>query len=302
MKARASANDTEPERGVRAVDAIAGAWRELHRGRVGVQVAAVDLIASIGRSTMEQRGRELLKALDRQLDAHARVGTAPSLFRVMGLSRYEKPYNRVLAWLLEPAAEHGAGPPILQALAKHIGFDDLLHDLVGKEADVSVRGERPWPPEAASTGEPDLLVVSVRAALMIENKVLSGESGKRQYANYKAALKRLADARGLNARAYLLTPEASKIPDGWHGAMTHAELAEVIEEASRAPALSVWDRALCGMVAEVFRGERSTATHFRAAKLIRAEIARRGLRADVLRRLAALLPLPEARHFFGDAQ
>ncbi|WP_437926647.1 PD-(D/E)XK nuclease family protein [Sorangium sp. So ce291] len=285
-----------------AVNAIAGAWREVHRRGVGARAAALGRVASVAMRTVEQRGRELLAELERQLDAYAKVGVAPPLFRVMGLGRYEKPYNRALAWLLDPAADHGAGWPVLRALAMHIGFDALLHDVLRQGADVHVRGERPWPPEAASMREPDLLVLTEHAVLLIENKVGSGESGKGQYSDYRTALKRLAAARALDARAYLLTPDASETPEGWHGVITHAELADAIDEASRSQEVAAWDRALCTMVSEAFRADRSAAARLGQAKRLRAQIARRGLAVDLVRRLAELLPLPDARDPFGDAR
>ncbi|WP_437712874.1 PD-(D/E)XK nuclease family protein [Sorangium sp. So ce448] len=300
MGAPSESSAAEIERGARAVDAIAGAWRDVHRSGVGVQVAVLGRIASVGLRTIEQRGRELLDELERQLDTYAKVGVAPPLFRVMGLNRFEKPYNRALAWLLDPAAEHGAGRAVLQVLARHIRFDALLHDVLRQGADVHVRGERPWPPEAASMREPDLLVLTEHAVLLIENKVESGESGQGQYSDYRTALKKLAAARDLDARAYLLTPDASETPESWHGVMTHAELADAIDEASRSQEVAAWDRALCTMVSEAFRGDQSTAARLGEAKRLRAQIARRGLALGLIRRLADLLPLPDARNPFGD--
>lgn len=98
----------KPEPSKRAVEAIAGAWYEARRGEIARQAAAITRIADAGKRTLEQRGRELVAELDRQLDAHAKLGAVPPLFLIMGRPRDERPHNRVLAWLLDPEAEHGA--------------------------------------------------------------------------------------------------------------------------------------------------------------------------------------------------
>src|SRR5262249_23539549 len=135
-------------------------------------------VVSIGMRALD--AQRWIDALKEAVACHEKNGIVPSLFDVMGLYGSERHHNRVLAWLLSPDAEHAAGRTILRAFARGLGCEVLEADLADPGTRIEVRGEMRWPDGAGSLRQPDLLVLSPRALLLIENKVWSGE-GEKQY-------------------------------------------------------------------------------------------------------------------------
>ncbi|MFT3768825.1 MAG: PD-(D/E)XK nuclease family protein [Minicystis sp.] len=266
--------------------------------RVQQRCEAVAGVAAVAVRTMDERGHRLRAVTEEILRAYDKVGTAPPLFRVAGRSEAEKPYNRLLGWLLTPSAEHGIALPALLLLARKLEHEALIGDLEDAErsARIEVRCETCWPEDAGSSKEPDLLVISEHALLLIENKLWSPESGD-QYGPYRESLDKLATARNIQpqaTRAHLLAPTLRDKPDRWHRSIEFAEIAEWLSELAEERGLCAWDAATCWMVAQTFaRGDGITA-RVAAARMALADALRGPMTALVVRRLgeAAMLPAP----------
>lgn len=248
--------------------------------------AQVEVVARIGERAIDPQ--RWLNALKEAVEEHEKVGLVPSLFDAMGLYGRERHHNRVLAWLLSPEAEHGAGSAVLLTITRGLGCKVLEADLADPKCMVEVRGEMRWPDGAGSSRQPDLLIISPRALLLIENKVWSGE-GYKQYEEYDAALRRLADKRcAEEVRLFLAAPEERPTPPGWTGMIAHRELALWVTVAARSEGMTVWARTLCLLVAEEIAPSRR-ATHVRAAKRLMARIGPRGFRAHDAREAREIL-------------
>jgi hypothetical protein len=286
---------TPPDAAAR-IDTLARLARARRMAEAEARASQVGAVAAAGRRWLDAHVAEVRGALEERVTALARVGTAPSLFTLMGLSGYEKPYNRVLAWIADPTAGHGAGRAVLRALGRRLDAAGLLADLDDPDAVIEVRGELAWPADAGSTQQPDLVVLSPSFALLVENKVNAGESGPSQYADYLDALLTLATARGIAWAAWLAAPAARSLPAAarddatWTGTVSHADLARAIRAAASAPEVSVWGRVACLLVAaqlEVPDGQRNALDEARSL-LARADTA-----PDVVAMRGVLARLPE---------
>lgn len=172
--------------------------------QVPERVVKGDLRVFVGEVTWTEGARLGERAIDPQrwidalkdaVQSAERTGLVPSLFDVMGLYGSERHHNRALAWLVSADADHGAGRAVLLAIARGLGCKELEADLADFKSPITVRSEMRWPEGAGSSREPDLLVLSPRALLLIENKVSSGE-GSRQYEEYhEASLRRSGRTR-----------------------------------------------------------------------------------------------------------
>lgn len=239
---------------VRIVEEIANAQRESRSSR-RVDAAAITKACSVARADLERRAGVLRASLEQRVSAYDRIGTVPSLFRAMGLSDQELPYNKAIAWLLDPSEGHCAGRVALSAIAEGLGFAGLVEELQDPACAVEVRGEQAWPDDAGSPRAPDLLVLTPTSVLLIENKVLSPESGTGQYAEYLEALIRLSSGRGTAWQAWLAAPEKRRTPDGWTGSFSHSQLSNWLTTAASGTAVSQWGRIACLLVAEeILRG------------------------------------------------
>ncbi len=233
-----------------AVQRLAAAAAGSARTRQAGRLAALRRLAEVARAWVTESRSEARGALARSVAAYEKLGTPVALFRIMGLSRRELPYNRVLAWLLDPEADHGAGRVLLAVLADALGMPRLATDVRAGEF-IDVRGEFPWPDSVGSSGIPDLLVISPHAALVVENKVEAPESGRTQYRRYHDALQVLAEDRGLvERRLVLCAPERRQLPgDGavwsWDRVHTHGELATIFRRAADRSEMPAWGRVCC---------------------------------------------------------
>ncbi len=210
---------------VRSIDAVVAAHASTGAHRVSGAVHAIEAVVRSAAPALEARRSSLREALRVAVEMAERRGRPPPVFTIIRRQDDELPLNRLLAWLLDPQERHGLGRRPLLALARALQFDALADDLVAGDP-VEVRGEARWPADAGSADEPDLLVLTTRCALLVENKVWSSESGGSQYADYRDALALLASASDREyTRALLVARNRRAVPEGWTGFRTHRELA-----------------------------------------------------------------------------
>ncbi|MFH1464773.1 MAG: hypothetical protein ABIO70_10340 [Pseudomonadota bacterium] len=221
-------------------DAVAKirAARGIQRAR---EFAAIAGAAAACRAAFEPHAaRVLASARDRLAQ-----GYPPALRRLCGFGDREVYLNRILGWLFDPTGDHGAGRRPLLALCGLIGFDTLAEDLRSDPSAPELHAERTPDPDLTSL-EPDLMVRTRRAALLLENKVGSGESWPGQYPQYLALLRQWAGPR--KHRAHLLAPEAREQAEGWSAPLTHAALAEALRPLTLDPDLPRWTRITVALV------------------------------------------------------
>lgn len=275
---------------VRAKAAIEAVVEEAHRrnaSQIRIAAARIQSVARAGTAVLSTEGPRWIADLEKTVAAYCAAGVVPSLFEAMGLSHSERHYNRALGWLLSPTAGHGAARPVLEVLAAHLNCAVLAEDVREGEA-FDVRREISWPTGAESKRQPDLLVVSPRAILLIEDKVHHVE-GRDQYPDYLAALTRLAASRNaLETRAFLCAPELREIPEEWTGSITHAQLSSWIIEAAGREGMATWDRVLCLLVAEEI-GPTIRLHHLRGAQAMLLRMKTRGVRARDVRQAQEIL-------------
>jgi hypothetical protein len=185
-----------------------------------------------------------------RLRSHAMIGSPPPFLRIAGAGRtdLEKPFNRLLAWWADTAAEHGLAREFLIELARAVRFEVLEEDLRSLLSDGRLQVYSEEPPDGGPR-QPDLVVMTKRAVLLLENKVYSPESGD-QYPPY---LERLAVwARGRKAMAVLCARDQRQVPKGWDGAMTHMALAAVFCSVAASAHASAWGRVAALITAAAF--------------------------------------------------
>ena len=254
--------------------------------RAGVVRAAAVRLAGALQIECDQL-RSQLEAVVREALAE---GVIPSLLQVAGLSRLERPYNALLAWWVDADAEHGLGREFLMGMGEAIGFDRLVDDLARGD-DPEIVAEQA-PDAAVSSRQPDLMVGTRNAALLIENKVNSPESGAGQYADYLRLLEAWAGRR--EARAVLLARDRREAPNGYDHMMTHGELAEVFTGLADAPERgSRWGRICAAIMAATLddtETSREVEWHVRARRLCASPPPSVGTRVLEMRTLAATMP------------
>lgn len=219
------------------------------------------------------------------------AGIPPSFIRLAGQSHLERPFNRLLAWMVDPDGDHGWGLSFLRLLAKKSGLPEMVADLDDRRAEgLDIRAEVTL--DGDDSGKmPDLAVRTPNAALLLENKVWAMESGD-QYAPYLRLFCKWAGNR--EWRALLCAREVRDVPDDWTHFLLHRELAELLMNLAEPKSeLPVWSRICAALCAEALR-ERDLATTVRAAQELRR--SRPGEHpASLLDQISAmrkLLPLP----------
>lgn len=172
------------------------------------------------------------------------LGAPPSLRQLVGVSNLEVPMNRALGWMLDPEQRGYAARLGLQAVARLLDYPTLEDDLE-QASPVSVLCEAS-PDYGITSRQPDLLIRTVNAAVLIENKVWSAESGPDQYSHYLDVVTEWAGDR--ESRAYLLAPNKRDTPPGWSGSLTHVQLSDALRPLAVEPCLSFWDRVVYGLI------------------------------------------------------
>lgn len=214
-----------------------------------VQQAAEGLEAVFGRR---------LEQIEIEARSRLLLGVPPSLRQLTGISQLEVPMNRVLGWVFDPSRRGPAACVALMELAKFLDFEALIGDI--EEGQNPVVVVESTPDAGITSRQPDLMIRTENAAVLIENKVDSPESGAGQYAEYLTVLREWAGAR--ESRAYLLARSKRTRPDGWDGSFSHQELATEVFRllAEDVPELPFWDRVVYGLLAGDFDPDMSAET------------------------------------------
>lgn len=224
--------------------------------------ARAAVVRRVGKDLHEE---VLLRGAALQDDLRNRIedGYIPSFISLCGAADLEKPFNRLLGWWATESADHGCGRKFLIELTHLLGPIVLEEDLrEGRPVNVLVEEA-----VGAEAREPDLLVWSDRGILLLENKVLSPESGEGQYADYLALLDRLANGR--DRRAVLAARTVRDAPPGWDRFVSHGELATAFDRLAGAPEVPTWGRITAAITAHTLRAPNTsaimhTATHLAA--------------------------------------
>ena len=188
-----------------------------------------------------------LHAADVRREALARLklGEPPSLRRMVGISNLEVPLNKALAWALDERERGAAARSGLLSLARLLDFSQLVDDINAGLA-LCMHAESS-PDSSISTRQPDFLIASPNAAVLIENKVWSAESDPDQYSHYLDLLRRWAGPR--EARAYLLVRDEGRAkPENWERCISHRELAQALRPLTADANLSFWDRVVYSLI------------------------------------------------------
>jgi hypothetical protein len=271
------------------IESAAALFEELFHKERRQQADAVRKTGDIIERHLWGWRERLRSTLEQQLAAFADVGFPPSFVHVAGQRGLEKPLNRLLAWLGDPGAEHGLGTAFLVRLSHFAGLPELAEDLERGE-DAEIRAEATLEDDDSGR-EPDLVVRTSRAALLLENKVHAAESGPGQYSTYLEIFK--AWAAGTRKTAAILCSRGSrKLPDGWTMVMMHADVSNMLYEIGRSPDdAPTWGRIAAVMCAVAFEESVHNDTVRRARALL--DETRTGpVTPDQISRLQDIAPLP----------
>ncbi|MDZ4178327.1 MAG: PD-(D/E)XK nuclease family protein [Coriobacteriia bacterium] len=179
-----------------------------------------------------------------EAESRLSLGVPPSLRQLVGISNLEVPMNQVLGWMLNPEHRGAAARLGLQALGRLLDYPAFVDD-IERASHVTVLCEA-TPDYGITSRLPDLLIGTENAAVLIENKVWSPESGPDQYSHYLQVVTEWAGQR--ESRAYLLAPSTRVTPHGWDGSLTHRQLSDALRPLVAEPALSFWDRVVYGLI------------------------------------------------------
>lgn len=264
----------------------------ISRDRSAAQVAAIEETCTEIRQHLGEWRDKLRSQLTSQIKA-LEIGCPPSFIRVAGQSHLEKPLNRLLAWMVDPSGDHGWGDGFLRLLAERVDLPEMIEDLDVGEL-PGIRAEQTLDGDDSGK-EPDLVIWTTRAALLLENKVWAPESGD-QYSPYLASFATLANSR--TTRAYLSAREARKIPPNWDGFILHSEIAELLyrigDAADGKAVWPAWSR-ICAVMCAVALENKNDAAMLREAKILLRETEEQPVSVKQIATLRRLLPLPLPR-------
>jgi hypothetical protein len=206
---------------------------------------------------------------------------------VAGQSHLEKPLNRLLAWMVNPEGDHGWGLHFLLLLAQFVGLPELVADLE-KGSVIKIIAEQSFEDDDSGK-EPDLIIGTHHAALMLENKLWAPESGD-QYGPYLTSFK--SWAKGRASKAVLSSPNDRVVPQGWDRCLLHQDLANLLMRIAHGETRTpVWGRISAAMCAVAFQRQSYHQTIIDARQAL--ESAKQSTPSlEQVARLRGILPLP----------
>lgn len=263
-----------------ALEVAVARVRLAHADELERQADVVLRAGAAARSVFSERAQEVRARAELLLAS----GVPPPLRHLCGIWDFEVPLNRMLGWLLDPAKPHGGGAAPLLQLVSALDHRAMVSDLRnGKPAKVFVEGspdpDRWW-------RQPDLVVQTPGAVLLIENKVLAPESGTDQYKDYLAMATELAE--GHPWCTVLLAREHRDTPDGWTRSMRHNELSEILMPLCQSSSLPVWTRILVALIVTDLRYDDLT-SRIDPIRQILGRASSRDLEPFDVRRLSRLM-------------
>ncbi len=268
------------------INVIALELRRHFGERAARHVAAVGDTAETIRHALGGWRDRLVSELEQELGCFDH-GCPPSFVQVAGQSHLEKPLNRLLAWMVDPKGDHGWGLHFLLLLAQLVGLPELVADLENGSS-VRIIAEQSFEDDDSGK-EPDLIIGTAHAALMLENKLWAPESGD-QYGPYLTSFK--SWAKGRRSKAVLCAPNDRAVPAGWDRSLLHQDLANLLmriaDGETRAP---VWGRISAAMCAVAFQRQSHHQTIIDARQAL--ESAKQSTPSpELVARLRGILPLP----------
>lgn len=273
---------TDPKK----IEGIALSLRRHFKDRTAMHVAVVGNTAETIRHALGGWRDRLVSELEQELISFD-DGCPPSFVQVAGQSHLEKPLNRLLAWMVDPKGDHGWGVHFLLLLARIVELPEMVADL---ENGSSVRIIAEQALEDDDSGkEPDLIIGTPHAALLLENKLWAPESGD-QYGPYLTVFR--AWAKGRRSKAVLCAPNDRSVPAGWDRCLLHQDLANLLLRiAEGEPRTPVWARISAAMCAVAFQRQSHHQTILDARQAL--ELAKQSTPSpDQVARLRGILPLP----------
>lgn len=271
------------------IELIADRFDEIFRKRREKRVRAIRDSAEVIQRHLETWAESLRGQLTEELQAWNQHGSPPSFVQVAGQSHLEKPFNRLLAWLTDPDAEHGLGNAFLMRLAERVGLCKMAEDLQnGEQPDI--RAEEAVEDDESGK-EPDLMARTSRAALLLENKVWAQESGE-QFGPYLDLFTRWAGP-DRETRAILCSRTSREVPKGWSSAILHSELARILYEIAHSePGATTWGK-ISAVVCAVALEDSTFNERVREARAVLDETKAGSVTPRQINRLRRVLPLPQ---------
>lgn len=268
------------------IDDIAVSLRQHFNERAVRHIAAIEGTAETIRNALGGWRDRLVSELEQELISFD-DGLPPSFVQVAGQSHLEKPLNRLLAWMTDPEGDHGWGRQFLLLLARFVELHEMVSDLE-MGLDVKIIAEQAIEDDDSGK-EPDLIIGTPHAALMLENKLWAPESGD-QYGPYLTAFR--AWAKGRRSKTVLCAPNERAVPAGWDRSILHQDLGHLLmriaDGETRAP---VWGRISAAMCAVTFQRQSHHQTIIDARQAL--ESARQSTPSlEQVARLRGILPLP----------
>ncbi|RJE74866.1 PD-(D/E)XK nuclease family protein [Reichenbachiella sp. MSK19-1] len=134
----------------------------------------------------------------------------PNFFRILGIEHRENRHSNFLAWLLNPNESHGLKDEFLRRVLQDILIDERATDIsiieVGNLDFKKVEIRREW-------NHIDLLIVTEKIVVCIENKIWSGEHSD-QLKRYKNDVER--NFKGYKLSYVFLTPSGNESSEKEH--------------------------------------------------------------------------------------
>lgn len=281
-------NNTEMGFSRAEIEVVAEQFADIFRRRNQARAQAVRDTADIIQKHLQKLGDDLRGQLAQELRVWDQIGCPPSFVRVAGQNHLEKPFNRLIAWLARPDAEHWLSCAFLTKLAELVGLPEMVCDLEQGEipkisAEVAIDGDQ-------SGKQPDLLVKTSRAALMLENKVRAPESGD-QYGPYLKLFNRWAGTDRVKC-SVLCSRSDRKCPDGWDKAILHSDLARILYDIAGAEDNKpVWGKISAVICAVAFE-DSFISDKVQNARLLLRRTDTQAISHQQINDLRKVLPLP----------
>jgi hypothetical protein len=194
----------------------------------------------------QEWGTGIRRDLEQSFKIIQEIGCPPPFGKIAGLGGIEPPLNNLLEWWAKSGSEHGMTKSFLIRFVDAIGFSEMVEDLKTDESDLVEVYANQKIPGSGSEKKPDLAVRTKNTALILENKLGSGESGEGQYTEYYDKILPFWAKDRKAKRAVFCCPndyEHNPPPEETWCCIRHTELAAVfLNLAKQTDGASFWGR------------------------------------------------------------